>query len=99
MERKDREHSQAEDAPQTGPLPETPEETAAGEPLPDVADNPRDPARIPGTSGRQTRNQPPSDEQVADSKEVLEGVDRADNEQRRVAQSPSESPEEPRDRP
>lgn len=91
---KNKNEPEAEDAPQTGPLPEGQEERMSKAPMPEVTDGGRDPSRIPAEPGHQIPNLEPDDEQEAIRKEVEEGVDRAENDQRRVAQSPSDRPPE-----
>lgn len=91
---KNKNEPEAEDAPQTGPIPEDQEERLSNTSMPEVTDGGRDPSRIPAEPGHQIPNLEPNDEQAAIQKEVEEGVDRAENDQRRVAQSPSERPPE-----
>lgn len=55
----------------------------------------RDPSEVPPASGEQKPTIPATDEQEAAEKEAMEGVDRADDDQRREATLPSTQPPPP----
>lgn len=80
------------DAPSILPIPEGAEDAVPETNLPKEARDARDPSEIPPASGEKKPTVPATDEQEVIEKEVLEGVDRADDDQRREGILPSTQP-------
>ena len=86
------------DAPSILPIPEGQEDSFPEKDLPEEnrgvqnASDARDPSEVPPESGVKKPTIPASDEQEVRAREVMEGVDRADDDQRREARMPSNQP-------
>lgn len=87
-------HDIHEDAPQTDPLAENQDELMPETPMPEITDGGRDPSRVPARPGHKTPTLRPNDEQLAAEKEVLKGIDRAEDDQRREARDITETSSE-----
>lgn len=70
------------------PEPDLPEENRG---VPESSDA-RDPSEVPPTVGKKIPEIPATDEQEVAATEVIEGVDRADDDQRREGTLPSTRP-------
>lgn len=86
------------DAPSVLPIPEGQEDSSPETGFPmeypglQEASDARDPGAVPPAVGKKIPEIPATDEQEFAAKEVLEGVDRADNDQRREGTHPSTQP-------
>lgn len=80
---KDKNRDKIQDAPLLGTAPDELSDMVDEASLPEITDGGRDPSRVPGRPGQKTPNLKPNDEQLAAEKEVYEGIDRAEDEQRR----------------
>ena len=85
------------DAPSILPIPEGEKNPAANKiPLGNLGmqETPeaRDPSEVPPAVGKEIPAIPAQDEQALSEKEVMEGVDRADDDQRREGTLPSTQP-------